>query len=354
MVRLKSLNVEICFDTTFLSAPLNIKFNSEIIYLKKGKTFLPLTVSSINQRVDIEFCGYVPEDKKQKIIVDIYYADTKLDTTPLCTFQMKQNQYVDNVLLKDYNEICFNGLLTLQFFKSWFECNLLAGCRINYKKTGYINWRTSYQDNSIDRNRVNALKKYNTICIGASMTHGTNQLAPMNAWPGQLQKILNIDVGNFGVLGADHFTIMHNIEYTVNNFDVKRIIALLPNSFILPTRVSFLGNYVFLFQGTNIEKVYLPFKLLAKTWKKKNILKENSIKKFLSNKLKKIENICADRNIELCLIYQNAEARDEFNYSSIRFKNFIFPKWTTFQSLEDGHPDETVHLKFTKQVIENL
>ena len=351
MERLKSLDFKICFDTTFV-APLSIKLDSKKKYLTQGKTFLPLTVSTIDQRVDIEFDGYVPHDKIQKIIVDIYYADTKLDTLSLCTFQMMNNQYIDNVLLKDYNEICFNGTLTLQFFKSWFECNLLAGCSINYRKTDYIHRILSYQNNSIDRNRVKALKKYNTICLGASTTHGTDQLSPINAWPGQLQKMLKAYVGNFGLLGADHFTIMHNIEYTINNFDVKRIIALLPNNFILPTRVSFLGNYVFLFRGLGIQKVYLPFKLQGKAWEKKNILKENYIKKFLSNKLKKIENICAERNIELYLIHDSYETRDEFNYSGINLQNFTFPKWNKFNSLEDGHPDETVHSKFAKQVIE--
>ena len=352
--RQRLVNFEICFDTTFSSSPLSIKFDSKIIFLQRGKTFLPITISSIDQHLDIKFNGYVPNDKTQKIIVDLYCEGTKLDTVSLCTFQMKDNQYVNNVICKNYNEIFFNGILTLQFFRSWFECNLLAGCPLNLKKSDYLNWRTTYQDISIDRNRVNVLKKYNTICIGASLTHGTNLLSPINAWPGQLQKMLNVDVGNFGVLGAGHFTVMHNMEYIANNFDVARIIVLLPGSFILPKRVSFLGSYVSLFWSLDTEKLYSPLKLL-KMWIKKNILKENYIKKFLSNKLKKIEDICADRNIQLCLIHQNVESRDEFNYNSIRIKNFVFPTWNKTQSLEDGfHPDETVHLKFAKQVIENL
>jgi len=352
--RLKLVNFEICLNTDFLSAPLSIKFDSQIINLKKGKTFLSLTVSSIDQRIDIEFSGYVPDDKKQKITVAIYYENTKIDTVSLARFQMRDNLYVDNQLLKDYNEICFNGTLTLQFFRSWFECNLLAGCYLNDKRLDYLNWRTSYQDNSIDRNRVNVLKKYNTICIGASLTHGTSQLSPINTWPGQLQKMLNIDVGNFGVPGADHFTVMHNTEYTINNFNVERIIVLLPISFILPKRVSFLGSYVSFFWSLDTEKLYSPFKLLVKMWIKKNILKENYIKKFLSNKLKKIEDMCADRNIELCLIHQNVESRDDFNYNSTRIKNFVFPTWVKNQNLEDGHPDETVHLNFTKLLVDNL
>jgi hypothetical protein len=355
MARLKSLDFEISFETTFSSTPLSIKYNSEIIYVKKGKTFLPLTVTNVGESLDIEFNGFVPNDTTQKIIVDLYCEGTKLDTVSLCTFEMKDNQFVNNVILKEYNEIFFNGILTLQFFRSWFECNLLAGCYLNYKKSDYLNWRTTYQDISIDRNRVNVLKKYNTICIGASLTHGTNLLSPINAWPGQLQKMLNVDVGNFGVLGADHFTVMHNMEYIINNFDVDRIIVLLPGSFILPKRVSFLGSHVFLSCLIDNEKLYSSFKLLMSMWIKKNILKENYIKKFLSNKLKKIEDICADRNIQLCLIHQNVQSRDEFNYNSIRIENFVFPTWNKNQSLEDGfHPDETVHLKFAKQVIENL
>ena len=75
---------------------------------------------------------------------------------------------------------------------------------------------------------------------------------------------------------------------------------------------------------------------------------------FLSKKLKKIEQMCADRNIDLSLIYHNTVQRDEFNYSSTRFENFVFPEYSAIQSLENNHPDETVHLKFAKQLVENL
>ena len=349
MARLKSLNLRLKFHTSYNTHPIVIKYKGSIV-----KNDIDIVIENIDQKECIEFSGFHHEDRDQQVTCSIFYDGQLLDTRVLCSFQMKNNKYVNNIKLSKYHQIYFNGELELKFFKEWFECNLLSGMCINHKKTGYIKCNTKYEHNQIDRNRINALKNYDIICIGASMVHGTEQLDKSKAWPKQLQNMLSLNVGNFGVPGNDHFSVLHNIEYVINKFNVRKIIVLLPYSFILPKRVEFLGKYVFLQADVGIKKKYLFFNSENELWQRKNILKETFIKKFLSKKLKKIEQMCADRNIDLSLIHHSVVHRDEFNYSSTRFENFVFPKYSAEQSLENNHPDETVHLKFAKQLVENL
>ena len=349
MVRLRSVNLKLKFNTSYNTHPVAIKYRG-LTVLDEIDIFL----ENIDQTECLEFSGFNHKDKTQRVICSIFCNEQLLDTTALCSFQMKNNKYVNNVKLTKYDRIFFNGELELRFFKEWIECNLLSGMLANNKKTDYINWVKKYEHHRIDRNRTESLKNYDIICVGASMTHGTEQLDKSKTWPGQLQNMLHLHVGNFGTEGADHFSILHNIEYVIRHFNVKKIIVLLPPSFGLPKRIEFLGKYVFFQCSYNIKKKYLFFNSKIESWRKKIIIKEVFIKNFLSKKLKKIEKMCIDKNIDLSLIYQTMDVRNNFNYSSIRFKNFVFPQYTAKQSLENGHPDETVHLKFAEQIIKNL
>ena len=349
MAKPKSVNLRLKFQTSYNTHPIIIKYKGLIV-----DNDIDIVLESIDQKEFVEFDGFDHKDNNQQVTCSIVYDGQLLDTNSLCSFQMKNNKYVSNVRLSKYHKIYFNGELELNFFKEWIECNLLSGSCMNHNKSDYINWITDYEQNQIDRNRPNALENYDIICIGASMVHGTEQLDTDKAWPNQLQKMSNLDVGNFGVEGNDHFSVMHNIEYVINNFNVKKIIALLPSSFILPKRVKFLGKYVFLLSGVAVRKRYLLFNSERESWQRKNILKETFIKNFLSKKLENLDKMCTDRNIDLSLIYQTVEDRDSFDYSSTRFKNFVFPEYSTRQRLENNHPDETVHLKFAQQLVGNL
>ena len=352
MERLKSVNLKLKFHTTYNTHPIVIKYKGLAI-----ENDIDIFLEKTDQIDFIEFSGFDHKDKSQQVTCNIFYNKELLDVHALCSFEMKNNKYVNNKKLFRYNQIHFNGELKLKFFKEWIECNLLSGACINHNKSDYINWSRTYEEKLIDRNRIKPLKNYDIICVGASMVHGTDQLDKSKAWPGQLQNILNLNVGNFGVEGNDHFGVMQNIEYIIKNFNVKKIIALLPAvpaSFILPKRIKFLKKYVFLLCSVNIEKEPLLFNSEKKAWHQKNILKETFIKTFLSKKLEKIEKMCTDKNINLSLIYHSNVDRDNFNYNSERFEKFVFPEYTHKQSLKNNHPDETVHLEFAKQVIRKL
>lgn len=350
MKKLKLVDLKLKFNTSYNVHPIVIKYKGTTV-----ENEVNILLDQVDQKEYVQFSGFDQNDKDQSVTCSIFYNEVPLEINQLCSFEMKNNMYVDNIRLFDNaHKIYFNGDLELKFFKEWIQHNLLSGACLNDKKTDYIHWTTGYEPNQIDRNRYKPLKHYDIICIGASMVHGTKQLDKSKAWPSQIQNMLNLTVGNFGVEGNDHFGVMHNIEYVIKNFNVKKIIALLPASYILPKRIRFLNKYVFLFCSVGVKRKSLLFSSEEKAWQKKNILKGRFIKKFLSKKLKKVEQMCADKNVNLSLIYHNIPDRNFFNYNSTRFKNFGFPEYTPKQSLENKHPDETVHFKFAKTVVENI
>jgi len=341
MARPRSLDLKICFDTNFSFAPLKIKFNSEIINLQKGKTLLPLIVTSINQRIDIEFNGYVPDDKDQKIIVVIYYGEVKLDTTSLCSFQMKENLYVENIILKNYNGIFFNGVLTLQFFKQWFECNILNGSYINNNRRFLLEQVLGYTDNNlrIDKNK----KFYDIICIGCSFTYGWG-VEENSTWPFLLGQKLDRSVGNFGVWGMSIHGCLVQTLYVLKNYNADKILILLPNFERMLYKFKFLNNSVFYnFTRGSIDKNFL-YKFLNYKEQLARILK-NGIRNG-----KRIINYLNNLNKNIYLTSWDDEVYESI--PEVRNKLPIFPKLTTFEERgTDGiHP----HKKHYELFVENI
>lgn len=242
MARPKSLDLQICFDTSFSFAPLKVKLNSQIINLKEGKTFSSIIVLSIDQKIDIEFQGYVPEDKRQKIIVELYYKKVKLDTNVLCSFQMINNLYVNNTILQNYNEVHFNGILTLQFFKSWFECNILNGAYITNEKRFLHQWVLDYNQYDLrsDKNK----KNYDIMCFGCSFTYGAG-VEKKDTWPYLLGQRLNLSVANFGIVGMSIHGCLRQLLFCLENYTAKKFIIMLPSFERILYKFKFLGNSAF-------------------------------------------------------------------------------------------------------------
>jgi hypothetical protein len=347
MARLKSLDFEICFDTDFSSAPLSIKLNSEIINLPKGKTYLPLTVSSIDQRIDIEFSGYVPNDKKQKISVDIYYEGTKLDTVSLSTFQMRNNFYVDNVILKDYNEIYFNGILTLEFFRSWFECNILNGANLYkdvYKDNTLIYWKDIYEDKKIRATNSNV------FCIGDSFTLGQG-VSQTDNWPALLTLKThrpNINLGSGG-LSVDGCAI--NTEYVLNNYDPRTIICLLPTRLRKIYKFTFLDYVGYISIGINSDfKLPKIFKTEIENIQRNEFLDDDITKKLWIISCQNIVNSCKNKNVK-CFISTWDKEMYEYIPTDVRLP--FFPPLETFseRATDGSHPHKKHYELFVDSII---
>jgi len=342
MAKLKSLDFDLCLNTNFLTSPLTIKFNSEIILLKKGITTLPLTISSIDQNINIEFFGYIPHDKDQKIVIDIYYENKKLDTGSLSTFQMRDNQYVENTLLNKYNEICFNGILNLKFFKGWFECNILNGANLGNDNNILIRWVDVYSDKKI--------KNSDIFCIGDSFTIGAG-VNHQDTWPSLLSlktNTNNINIGSGG-LSVDGCSI--NTEYVLNNFEPKIIICLLPTRFRKIYKFNFLDylGYVSVSTSTNLR---VPKTLLEdiEKFKKSNLLDNNITKDLWINSCKSIIKSCQTKNVK-CFI--STWDKDMYKYIPKDVRLPIFPDLKMFEerAMDGSHPHKKHYELFVDSII---
>ena len=342
MEKPKSLDFKICFDTSFSSIPLHIKFYSKTIKLQKGKTFLPLIVSSIDQSIDIEFNGYMPNDKDQNVVVEVYYGEVKLDTTSLCSFQMRENPYVENNILKNYNEICFNGILTLQFFKQWFECNILYGAYINNNRRFLLEQVLDYTDNNL---KINKNKKfYDIICVGCSYTYGEG-VEEKSTWPFLLGQKLDKSVGNLGVSGMSIHGCLRQTLYSLKNYNSDKIIILLPNFERILYKFKFLNNFAFYnFTSQSIHKTYL-YKFFSY---------EEQIKRVLKNGIrngKRIINYFNNLNKNIYLTSWDKEV-----YASIpdgRNKLPKFPYINTFKkrATDGSHPHKKHYELFVESIL---
>jgi len=217
--------LKIAFNTGYGYQPVDIKFNNNTIKLPKGIFYIEHQVESVQDIIEIEFLNFVPQDSLQSVLVNISHNDEKKDTSPLCTFEMKNNQYVENENKSRYNTIFFNGTLKITFFKQWFECHIVSGAQILNQRNLPVQWPMGYESNSLrfDQNK----KDYDVVCLGCSVTYGSG-LENDQTWPHLLGKQTNSQVANLGTPGAGIDSILKQFFYVKRNITAKQIYILLP------------------------------------------------------------------------------------------------------------------------------
>ena len=208
--RLRSVNLKLTFDIYYDSQPVVVKYNGKKI------DEVNFSIKSINQKEQIEFEGFVPDDPRQKISCVLWHEDNKVDMAPISSLQMQNNQYVTNKKIDNCNEVHFNGVLGLDFSKQWFKHNILSGANLD---DGFTNW-----------NQINFTNE-EIFCIGDSFTYG-GHVARNETWP----SMINGKICNFGSNGLSHDGCLQNIKHILHNSNsVKQVICLLPS----PTRKLF-------------------------------------------------------------------------------------------------------------------
>ena len=215
MAKLKSLNLKLKFLRCYNTHPIVIKYKDLIV------DDIDLHIGQTEQKEEITFEGFSPDDAKQKVSCTLEYDDREVDIQTIASLQMQDNQYVTNVVIKDCKDVHFNGRLDLNFSKHWFKHNILAGANID---DGYVNWdQISFTDEEV-------------FCVGDSFTYG-HGVASNETWPSMLGQ----NAFNFGSGGLSHDGCVKNVKHILKNSKhVKQIICLLPG----PTRKLF--NFEFL------------------------------------------------------------------------------------------------------------
>jgi hypothetical protein len=343
MAKPRSLDLKICLDTNYSHTPLSIKHNKKQIKLNKGKTFIDLSIDSIDQVVDIEFFGYVADEKTQEITVELYYKDKKIDTSSLCTFYMKNNDYVSNTILTNYNRIFFNGNLKITFFKLWFECNLLSGAHITNEKR-FLHRGVFDYTNQNDL-RSDEKEDYDVFCVGCSFTYG-HGLSKNDAWPHLLGEKLNCSVGNFGVPGLSIHGCLRQTWYCVNNLNAKNVILLLPSFHRILHKFQFLGNNAYYnFVPATDPNSKFPFIDLPKNYKKIEAHSERFGKRIIERLVK--------MNKGNCRVY--VTSWDDDVYDSIPAGNHKLPKYTKLSNFKERASDNMhPHYKHNKLFVESI
>ncbi len=210
MEKLRSVNLKLTFDICYDEKPLVIKYDG------KQVDEVNLLIKSIDQKEQITFEGFVPNDTKQKVSCVLWHEGNKVSMIPISSLQMQNNQYVTNKKIENCTEVHFNGILNLSFCKQWFKHNILAGATLG---DDFINWdEINFTDEEV-------------FCIGDSYTYG-HGVARDETWP----SMLGGKICNFGSKGLSHDGCLRNVKYILqNSSSVKQIICLLP----APTRKLF-------------------------------------------------------------------------------------------------------------------
>jgi hypothetical protein len=348
MAKLKSLDIKICLTAKYSSNPLKVIHQSREIPLKKGTNFVAVCITELTQKIKFEFRGFVPNDKEQSVRCDIVYKDKTVDTHSLSAFQMTDNKYVDNKKINSYIDTRFNGTLELNFFKQWFESNILNGTSISAEKYPFVH---SVQDYKIIEEHLEPAAIY---CVGCSWTTKSWCESGYD-WPSLLAKSVGRKVSNLGVNGLGADGCFRNVQYVLKNFkDVEKIVCLLPGKYRRLFQFEFLGytGYAGILgnDGSYIDKLPPEFKEEAGQVFRETLDEEKSKKLWISSCNQIIE-ACKENDVE-CLISTWEDAGDLYDAIPQDVRLPHFPKLDIFnQRGSDGvHPHGLHNEYFVKQI----
>jgi len=349
MARLKSLDIKICLTVERSLTALKVIHQSKESLLKKGKNLFNVSITDINQKIKFEFKGFDPLIKEQSVRCDVLYNDENLDVHSLSSFQMTDNKYVDNKKIDSYTDIHFNGTLELNFFKRWFESNILNGIAISTEKYPFVHLVYDYK--AMEDNPETAA----VFCVGCSWTT-KSWCASGYDWPSLLSLAVGEKVNNLGVNGLGADGCFKNVQYILKNFkDVKKIVCLLPSKYRRLFQFEFLGNTghigIIANGGTDfLSKLPAQFREEAEQVFRESMDEEKSTELWISSCNQIIES-CKENNIE-CWIstWDNSDNLYEAIPQDVRLPRF--PRLDMFdQRGSDGvHPHGLHNQYFVKQI----
>ncbi len=319
MAKLKSLNLKLVFEHSYNTHPITVKYKGKLV---EG---VDLNIIKTDQKEEIHFEGFTHRDAKQKVKCRLLYDGKEVDLHGITSFMMANNQYVENTRIESYTDVYFNGALTIQFDKAWFEYNILLGANLD---RGYSSWDPIL------------LTDAEVFCVGDSNTVG---FGASRSYPSMLNAF------NFGVEGMSHDGCYMNIKYILeNSSSVKKIICLLPGE----TRK--LYNFEFLDSKGCIPITFEDKRQLPKEYHKdvadiKEFILDGRIEKDWIQNVGQIIDVCNKHGVECWL-----STWDHDMYKHIPSKNRlpVFPDYDTFpeRATDNLHPHRKHYELFVKSI----
>lgn len=322
--RLKFLNLRLKFHTSYNTHPIVIKYKGSVV------NEINLYITQIEQKEEIIFEGFSPNDAQQKVSCTLEYNKKEVDVQSISSLQMQNNQYVANVIIKNCKDIRFNGRLDLIFSKHWFKHNILSGANLDDE---YVHWDTiSFTDQEL-------------FCVGDSFTFG-HGVEENETWP----SLLNRNAFNFGSQGLSHDGCVRNVKYILQNSKhVKQIICLLPG----PTRKLF--DFEFLgCKGTipiGYNNIYnLPVEFTGEINNIKKLIIKGSIDHEWVKACTDIVDMCDKHNVECWL---STWYHSMYTHIPIKHRLPEFPQLKIFKErATDGmHPHKKHYELFVDSII---
>jgi hypothetical protein len=326
MAKLKSLNLKLKFTSTYNTHPVVIKYKNTIV-----QDEINLIITHIDQKEEITFEGFSPDDPKQKISCTLGYNNKEADIQSIALFKMYNNQYVENKVIKNYKDIYFNGELAINFTNDWLRNNILSGANLD---DDFCNWAGATFTNE------------EIFCVGDSFTFGEG-VNRDETWP----SLINKKSYNFGSQGLSHDGCLKNVKYILKNSNyVKQIICLLPDATRKLLEFEFLRH-----------KGYIPISH-QRQWNLPNEYQKavEDIKSFIFDKeaitndwikcCNEIINLCNKSNVECWLSTWGEKLH---NHIPLQHRLPIFPDIKTFtERANDGsHPHKKHYELFVKNII---
>jgi len=259
-------------------------------------------------------------------------------------------KFFDYHYSKEKNDYVFNvGILGCPK-----ETRCTSDCREVHKKVNIEPYH----------NYKNKKKIENSIaCFGCSYTYGQG-LSEENTWPSMLESKLNVPVLNFGLPGLGIDSIYNNLLKSLEFFQFRKVIFLLPTFERRLLRFKFDEHFFkipinlqtktdsYITRGYRFIK---PNFILPKIEQiKKKIIndKNNRYSKTIINKIFKL---CKDKNIKFFCSSHNSEVYD---YIKKNAGNVLppFPRLDMFKerAVDRQHPSDKHHEYWVDQIYEQI
>lgn len=323
MARLKSLNLRLKFHTSYNTHPIVIKYKDSAV------DGIDLLIYQTEQKEEITFEGFSPDDATQKVSCTLEYNDREVDIQSIASFQMQDNLYLANVVIKNCKDILFNGRLDFAFSKHWFRHNILEGANLD---DGYVHWdQMSFTDEEV-------------FCVGDSFTLGEG-VARDETWP----SLLNLNAFNFGSRGLSHDCCVKNVKHILQNSKhVKQIICLLPSATRKLFNFEFLGSYGSIPISYTSEYT-LPEEFTTEIYDIKELIFKGSIDDHWITACTDMIDLCNKHKVECWL---STWDHDMYMHIPTEYRLPIFPHLTTFteRASDKAHPHKKHYELFVKNI----
>jgi hypothetical protein len=284
--------------------PVEIIFENKKFILKQDKLFLIIDENYIDKKIPITFKNFSLHSQICHLTYIVNgFAKPVFDNS---CFIADKNSFMKI----NPNVIDTNGTLTINLSREWWQCNVFGGYAIYNHKNGFICWHENYKKNNFDRSRKKDIKNYDIVCVGGSATWGEN-VKGKSSWPFILQKFSKLKIANFGVDGLDHYSILHNAEYILNNYKFKKMIVQLgPYDFSLPKRIKIKKYYLHTISKKKITNNSLQeYKTPLYIDLQKYFIKQKKIYKIIrticQKKINSLKKYCKKNKILINFLYTN-------------------------------------------------